>query len=167
MATVSGVRPPEPEPVERIHPPDAVMRVVNPVMRRLLKSPMRGVLGGQLVLLRYEGRRSGRRIELPVGRREHDGRVAVYTDSRWRHNFRGGRPAELVDGGVPRPVVGRLIEDVDTVADAYGRVIDEIGWQAAQRRLGLRVNARRTPTRDEIAAAVRRSKLSIVVFDPR
>ncbi len=143
------------------------MRVVNPVMRRLLTSRLRGALGGQLLLLRYEGRRSGRRIELPVGRREHDGRVAVYTDSRWRHNFRGGHPAELLDGGVRRPVVGRLIEDVDAVTDAYARVVDEIGWKAAQRRLGLRVNVRRTPTRDELAAAVRRSGLSIVVFDPR
>ncbi len=161
MATTSP-----PPAVERTHPPDALVRVVNPVMRRLLASPLHSVVSGQLVLLRYRGRRSGRSFALPLGRQEHRGHVAAYTNSAWRHNFRGGHDAELVDRGRPRPVRGTLVEDVDEVAAAYARRIDELGWQAAQRRLGIRITVGRPPTRDELADGIRASGLSVVVFEP-
>ncbi len=154
-------------PIERTHPPDALVRVINPVMRRVLTSPAHGLVSAELMLLRYEGRRSGRRFELPVGRRSYEGLPAVFTNSKWRHNFRGGRDAELVEYGRPRPVRGRLVEDVDTVANAYERVIGELGWKPAQRRLGITINVGRDPTHDELADAIRTSGLSIVVFDPR
>ena len=152
--------------VERVHPPDAIIRVVNPLMRRLLTSPLHRVVSGQLMLLRYRGRRSGRAVALPLGRQLHRGRVAAFTNSRWRHNFRGGHEAELVGHGTPRRVRGTLVEDVDEVAAAYAARIEELGWQAAQRRLGIRVNAGRAQTREELADAIRASGLSIVVFDP-
>jgi hypothetical protein len=143
-----------------------MVRVVNPVMRRLLASPLHRVVSGQLMLLRYRGRRSGRAVALPLGRQQHGGRLAAFTNSRWRHNFRGGHDAELVERGVPRRVRGTLVEDVDEVTAAYATKIDELGWQVAQRRLGIRVNAGRAPTREELAEAIRTSGLSIVVFDP-
>ncbi len=152
--------------VERIHPPDAVIRVVNPLMRRLLTSPLHRAVSGQLMLLRYRGRRSGRSFALPLGRQEHRGHIAAYTNSAWRHNFRGGHDAELVLAGRPEPVRGTLVEDVDEVTAAYAARIDELGWQAAQRRLGLRITVGRAPTRHELADAIRTSGLSIVVFEP-
>ena len=85
----------------------------------------------------------------------------------WRLNFRGGRDAELVDRGVAVPVRGTLIEDPDAVADLYARRIGELGWKAAQRRLGIRIHVGRTPTRDELLEAIRASGLGIVVFEPR
>jgi hypothetical protein len=152
--------------VERVHPPDAIIRLVNPVMRRLLASPLHRAGSGQLMLLRYTGRRSGRRFALPVARQDHEGRIAVFTNSAWRHNFRGGHAAELVNRRQPVAVRGTLVDDVDEVVDAYERRIEALGWEAAQRRLGIRVNVGRAPTRDELADAVRRSGLSIVLFDP-
>ncbi len=44
-------------------------------------------------------------------------------------------------------------------------VINRLGWRAAQRRLGIRVNVGRTPTVDELVEAVRASGLSIVRLD--
>ena len=152
--------------VERTTPPELMVRVVNPVMRRLLASPLHRLVSGQLMLLRYRGRRSGRPFALPLGRQQHRGRVSEFTNSAWRHNFRGGHDAELVEHGAPRPVRGTLVEDVDEVTAAYAAKIDELGWQAAQRRLGIRVNAGRAPTREELAEAIRASGLSIVTFAP-
>ena len=152
--------------VERVHPPDVLVRVVNPLMRRLLTSPLHRAVSGQLMLLRYRGRRSRRAFALPLGRQEHRGHVAAFTNSVWRHNFRGGHDAELVLAGTPQPVRGSLVEDVDEVTTAYAARIDELGWQAAQRRLGIRINVGRAPTRDELADAIRASGLSIAVFEP-
>jgi hypothetical protein len=161
MATTSP-----PPAVERIHPPDVLVRAINPLMRRLLTSPLHRVVSGQLMLLRYRGRRSGRAFALPLGRQEHRGHVAAFTNSTWRHNFRGGHDAELVLAGTPQPVRGDLVEDVGEVTSVYAARIEELGWQAAQRRLGLRITVGRTPTRDELAGTIRASGLSIVVFEP-
>ena len=81
--------------VERVHPPDALLRAGNPIVRRLLTSPLHRPLSGRLLLVRYVGRRSGRRLEVPFGRIDYDGRTAVISNSPWRLNFRGGRDAEL------------------------------------------------------------------------
>ena len=119
------------------------------------------------MLLRYTGRRSGRRIELPVGRHTFDGNLAGFSNSRWRLNFRGGHDAELVVGGTTKPVRGELVEDLAAVTEAYARAIDEVGWKAAQRRLGIRINVHRAPTRSELERAIRSSGLSIVRFIER
>jgi hypothetical protein len=117
------------------------------------------------MLLRLRGRRTGRELELPVARQEHQGRLAVYSNSTWRLNFRGGHDAEVVLEGAPQRVRGTLVEDVDEVTGAYAEQIRRLGWKAAQRRLGVRIRVQRDPTREELAAAVRDSGLSIVVFD--
>ena len=49
-----------------------------------------------------------------------------------------------------------------TMAQAYQRLIDEVGVANAARRLGIRVNVDRAPTRDELVDAVRREHLSVV-----
>jgi deazaflavin-dependent oxidoreductase (nitroreductase family) len=41
-------------------------RVVNPVLRAVLRSPLHRMLSGSVLLLEYIGRRSGRRYTLPV-----------------------------------------------------------------------------------------------------
>lgn len=75
-------------------PPKPVLRVVNPVIRRLLLSPLAGLLPPAMVVLELTGRRSGRPLVIPVGLHElPEGRV-VFSEAPWRLNFAGGR--ELV-----------------------------------------------------------------------
>jgi hypothetical protein len=69
---------------------------------------------------------------------------SVLTNSGWRLNFRGGADIEVTLRGRRRPARAALIEEPDTVARAYMGVINRLGWQAAQRRLGIRVNVGRT-----------------------
>lgn len=45
-------------------------------------------------------------------------------------------------------------------------MIESLGWQAAQRRLGIKIWVRRTPTKQELEAAVRESGLSILTLLP-
>lgn len=41
-------------------------KIINPVMRLILRSPLHGLLSGSLLLLTYRGRKSGRVYSLPV-----------------------------------------------------------------------------------------------------
>jgi alpha-D-ribose 1-methylphosphonate 5-triphosphate diphosphatase PhnM len=65
-----------------------------------------------------------------------------------------------VTGSWPAHVA--LIDDPHEVTDVYMRLIDELGIKQARRRLGLRFNVDRVPTRSELQEAIQRSGLSIV-----
>jgi hypothetical protein len=151
-------------PVERRHPPDALIRAVNPVVRFLVD---RGRLGNQLLILHYTGRRTGRRFDIPAGYHVIDGVVSVLTNSGWRHNFTGGKDIDITLRGERQGARAVLIDKRDTVADVYERLIGELGPSRAERRLGLRINLDRAPTRGELRDAVQRSGLSIVQIHHR
>jgi hypothetical protein len=155
--------PDEKPAVERRHPPNGLMRLVNPVVRRLVG---RGRAADQVLVLHYVGRRSGRHFDVPAGYHVIDGVVSVFTNSGWRHNFAGGRDIEVTLRGVRQPARAVLCDDADEVADVYARLISELGTNRAARRLGLRFNVDRAPTRDELKDGIQRSGLSLVRVHP-
>jgi hypothetical protein len=159
-AAVATLRP----AVERRHPPAVLMRLVNPFVRRMVA---RGRMADQVLLLHYVGRRSGRRFDVPAGYHLVDGLVSVFTNSGWRHNFVGGSDIEVTLNGVRQPARAVLQHDPDEVAQLYQRLIAELGVKRAARRLGLRINRDRAPTRDELRDAVQQSGLSVVRIYPQ
>lgn len=116
-------------------------------------------------MLEFTGRRTARAYAVPVGYRPVDGRGAVLTSSRWRHNFAGGADATLVRAGRRRRVHAELMDDPAAVAAVYDRLIGETGWRNAGREVALRSNVDRRPTREELQDAVLRSRLSVVWID--
>ena len=83
---------PEQRPaVERVKPPEAMIRIANPVFNRILRSPLlHGLVDEHLLLLHFRGRRTRRAYTVVAGYRDIDGRPGVLTNSGWRFNFRGG-----------------------------------------------------------------------------
>lgn len=154
-----------PPAVERTIPPAVITRVANPVLRRLLASPLHRPVSGSLLRLELTGRKTGRTYRIPVGHHEVDGVLTVFTSSPWRVNLRGGADVTVLLRGRRRPARATLVEDPDQVARAYATVIDRLGWQAAQRRLGIRIRVGRAPTHAELVDAVRRAGLSLVRLD--
>jgi F420H(2)-dependent quinone reductase len=68
------------------------MRVVNVVMRRVLDLPFRTPLSGKLMLLSYQGRRSGRAYRQPVSYVADGDTMLTPGGGRWKHNLRQGEP---------------------------------------------------------------------------
>ena len=142
-------------------PPAALLRIVNAVLRTLLRSPLHRAVDGGFLLLHVTGRKTGRRYDVVVGRHELDGGLFVATSAPWRKNLAGGAPVEVTDRGRVRTGQGELVQDPDAVAALYHAEIQRVGWKRGQ-RLGLKINVRRTPTTDELADAARRDGLSAV-----
>jgi glyoxylase-like metal-dependent hydrolase (beta-lactamase superfamily II) len=155
----------KPPAVERVKPPEAIIKVGNPIFGWLLRSPLHGLVDEHLMLVRFRGRKTGRSYTLPVGRRTTDGRLGVLTNSPWRDNFRGGASVEVILRGELRRGRAELVEDPDEVARIYADLIEEYGHEQAVRRLGIRINVDRAPTQEELVDVIERSGLSFVAID--
>lgn len=150
--------------VEDRRPPPAVLRVVNPVMLRLLRSPLHRVLSSRLMILLVRGRKTHRTIPVVVGRHQVDGLLLVSASGAWRHNLRGGAPVRLTLDGVERTGYATLEEDPDLVARIYLQLLDHVGLDRAG-DLGLRVNVKRRPTTDELKPAVAQRAIACIQLD--
>jgi F420H(2)-dependent quinone reductase len=98
------------------HTPFAVVnRIVNPVVRGVLRSPAHGLLSGHLALLTVTGRRSGRSFTFPVGYHQDGDRVTIGVDwperKRWWRNLSEDAPVEIWLAGVRRAGTGRAHGD--------------------------------------------------------
>jgi hypothetical protein len=139
-----------------------MMRVSNPVMRGLLRSPAGGPMRRQFMVLRFFGRKTGRRYDIPVVAHRLDGELYALTDAPWRYNFRGGADVEVtLDGHVTR-MRGELLDDPEAVATLYARAIDHFGVKRAQRMLGLKIHTPGTPGTEALTEAARRYHLSAI-----
>ena len=78
--------------VRNVHPPEWLMKkIVNPINRTVGRSPL-GRLMGPVVVLEFDGRKSGKHYAVPVMSYDYNGATVVFTDGRWAANFKGGAP---------------------------------------------------------------------------
>jgi hypothetical protein len=150
--------------VSRSIPPQRLVNGINPVVRALLRSPLHVAVDDSLLLLHVTGRRTGRRYDIPVGYVPVDGGFMVVTQHPWRANLRGSADLDVTHHGRRRRMHADLDEDPGSVAFALRAVIEQIGRQAARRRLGLQIAVDRTPTQPELEAAVQEFHLATVVL---
>ena len=79
------------------------------------------------MVLRFFGRKTGRRYDVPVVAHRLDGELYALTDAVWRNNFRGGADVEVtLDGHVTR-MWGQLLDDPEAVAPLYAGLFAAFG----------------------------------------
>jgi hypothetical protein len=148
------------------HPPSALIRIVNPMLRALLRTPLAGSARKQLLVLSFTGRKTGRPYSIPLSAHVIDDVLYALTDAPWKQNFRGGAYAKGLSEGTTTALRGELIRDRATVSDLYVRCAQSYGVQRAQRMLGLKFRDQQIPTLDEFAEAVDRMNLGAVRLTP-
>lgn len=86
---------------------------LNPVVVRLLRSPLHHVIGGGLMLITVTGRRTGRRYTIPVGYQRDGGVLHVLVSKaprkQWWRNFRTPAGLEVELRGERFAATGRLV----------------------------------------------------------
>jgi hypothetical protein len=112
--------------------------LVNPVVRRILASPVHDLLGSRVALLTITGRRTGRAFQVPVGIVEDGGGLVVLSrrDRRWWRNLRGGAELTMLAGGRRRPAHATVDRDVsrDEVAGLVARAYAAAGHPVTRER---------------------------------
>jgi deazaflavin-dependent oxidoreductase (nitroreductase family) len=72
-------------------------RLYNPLVMWLMRSPLHALMSGSVLLLTFEGRRSGRTYTTPANyvRDGEDMLLVAARDHSWWKNLRGGAPVRL------------------------------------------------------------------------
>jgi len=148
------------------HPPAAVLRAVNPLVGRLLRTPLAGGLRRQMMVVNVTGRKSGRRYSIPLSAHVIDGTLYALTSAPWKNNFRDGATAEVIHDGKTTAMRGELLTDPAVVADLSHRCAQSWGAKRAQTMMGLKFRDGTIPTVDDFAEAARRERFAAVRFTP-
>jgi hypothetical protein len=147
--------------IDAVHPPATVLKVVNPVLRTALKTPLGAALK-QFMVISFTGRKSGRKFSVPVSAHHIDGALYVILEAGWKHNFRDGASAEVTHAGTTTRMHGELITDTDTVAGLVHRAAVSYGAKKAQQTMGLRFDGDAVPSLADYTEAVTRLKIAAI-----
>ncbi|MDY6997125.1 MAG: hypothetical protein SW019_11045 [Actinomycetota bacterium] len=156
----------QPAPIEATHPPEALLKMVNPVLRRALRSPLgRGL--DAFMLVEFTGRKTGRRFSVPVSAHRLDGDLYAVLEAPWKYNFRGGADAVVYHRGRRRAMRGELVTEPATVVEIVDRLARAYGPERARRYMGMGFRDNRLPTPADWRDAVDRTGLATIRLTPR
>jgi hypothetical protein len=143
-------------------PPSAVLRAVNVVMRPLLSSRLGRRING-VMLLEFNGRRSGRNIKVPVNFHLVDGVPMAFSSAPWRHNFVGGAAVTVTHRGRVHKTRGTLVEMTpEAMGEAVRKSLDTGG--SAQRMM-IRTARGHEASATELAALGPALGTSVITFE--
>ena len=129
-------------------------KILNPVMKGILKSPMHGAVSKDICVIEFKGRKSGRAMSTPVSYHIKDGRVHCFTskDMTWWKNLVDVDEAAIVVQRkriVARPQV--VTDDLQILNAALTDMLTAVPRDATFSNVGLDEN--KIPLADDIAAA--------------
>lgn len=148
------------------HPPDKVLRIVNPVIGKLLRTPLAGPLRTRMMVIDVVGRKTGRQYSIPVSAHKIDGELYALTAAGWKNNFRDGATADVVFDGRTTKMRGELLTDTALVAELSHRCAKHWGPKRAPTMMGLKFRDGGIPSVEDFAEAVRRERIAAVRFTP-
>lgn len=153
--------------IQRTAPPRALIRLANPAVRTLLRSPLHGLLDPSVLLLHVTGRKTGRVYAIPVSFTDIDGRLIIVTVARWRLNLRNDTHVEVTWHGRRRRMYAVLDEDPASVAVSYRQIIDRLGWPKAAHTLGISVPGGTPPSLLDLKEAASDYHWSVIKLTAR
>jgi hypothetical protein len=126
--------------------------LVNRLVRGLLTVPLvaRGV-GSRLVILYVVGRKSGRRLTVPVAYINHEGGLLIGTPFAWGRNLRTGEPIQVRYKGHRRWADVQVFTEEGDVVGRYAIMARDNRNFAAFNRIGF--DASDEPDRNDLQLA--------------
>ncbi len=147
--------------VSRTNHNPTVMKMINPFVKLVVRRGW-GSMANDVMVLHWIGHKSGNSHSTPVSRFEIDGQLFTQTKAPYKHNFVGGRPAELETPGERAAFTATAIADPATVGQRMRTVLDTLGIKKGSRALGLKIEGQ--PTAAELAEFAAADGAAIIDF---
>jgi hypothetical protein len=142
-------------------PPALIYKVVNPTLKVLLYSPLHGLMSKRLMVLNFQGRKSGKPYSIVVGYHADGDTVLVTTQARWAKNLVGGVPVNLRLRGRKRSGTAQLLTDIDAMSAAYATLLS--GAPELGQFIGVSLDSAGKPVAAEVADARQRGYVVISI----
>lgn len=139
----------EPQAAPQPTPPPAFMQNM---LIGILKSPLHGLLSKNLLLIRFSGRKSGTRYELPVAYVRDGNDILLASKAKWWKNFTGGATVELRLQGRNVTAQASVSEDRTQLTEGLRRVLH--GAKQVARFMNVELDANGEPNMKHIEIAV-------------
>ncbi|WP_446221939.1 nitroreductase/quinone reductase family protein [Nocardia sp. IBHARD005] len=134
-------------------PPPELMRLINPVVRRVLATPFLGSRIRRQGMVEFTGRRTGRNLRIPVCLHRVGDETLIFTERGWRHNLAGGAPVTVTHRGQLRHGRAVLVDATPSQVGAAMRAAMDDGARPFE--LGLKITRGCDPTADDLAVIAR------------
>jgi hypothetical protein len=133
-----------------------IFKVLNPIVKMLLNSPLHFIMSGNIVLLKFTGRKSGRALSTPVSYRIVDGSIHCFTDkvNQWWRNLDNVESIELVLKGkvlTGKPTV--VSNDSEAISKAFDDFLTALPRSASFS--DVRLDKEKKPNQDDVERAAK------------
>ena len=114
----------------------------NPIMKSLLQSPFHGFVSKNMMLIKFNGRKSGREYVVPVNyvRTGKTLWVISLPERTWWRNLRGGVPVEMRLQGQDARGTAVVIEDQTAVAVSLAEMLQQAPQYARYLEISMNGN---------------------------
>ena len=131
----------------------------NFFMKAIINSPFHPLLGENLAVITFEGRKSGKHYSIPVNVARMDGTWTVVSmrERTWWRNLRGGRKAQLRVAGQRVQVSGEVVEDRAEVLTGLTNYF--IQYPGFARYFDIHLGSNGQPVKEELERAADRRVL--------
>jgi hypothetical protein len=134
--------------------PKALFKLVNPLLKLMLNSPLHGQMSRRLMVLSFTGHKSGRRYSTPVGYVRQGSDIFVFTHSLWRNNFLQPAPVTMRIQGEDLNGTATLVRDPARIKGMIQALTIANGEEMA-RRMGFWVENLEASGLEEMLQATR------------
>jgi hypothetical protein len=133
-----------------------IYKVLNPIVKTILKSPLHSIMSGDIVLLKFTGRKSGRELSTPVSYRVVDDSIHCFTDkvNQWWRNLDNVESIELVLKGkalTGKPTV--VSKNSEVISKAFGDFLTALPRSASFS--DVRLDKEKKPNQDDVERAAK------------
>jgi len=134
--------------------PEFLVKLVNPLIKLMLNSPLHRQISRRLMLLYFTGRKTGKHYSTPVGYVQQRDKMFVFTHSSWRNNFKQSAPVKMRIQGKDIHGTARWIHDTAQIKQMIQALISANGEEMS-RRMGFWVPNLHTASPDAVQQATK------------
>ena len=116
--------------------PKFMIKLVNPLLKLVLNSPLHGGMSSRLMVLSFTGHKSGKRYATPVGYVRSGNQIYVFTHSAWRNNFNQPAAVQMRIRGKSVKGTARLVTEPTRVKQMI-QALTSVNGEEMSRRMGF------------------------------
>ncbi len=133
------------------------LSLLNPLLKRLLRSPLHWPWSTLAVVIEFTGIRSGRKFVTPVNYVRDGDRLLLTTGDRWWRNLAGGAPVRVWVRGRQQPALAEAVQDDEEALALHERMIE------LRPIFGRLMGITRGDQREQLRRAIRAGRRPVIV----